>query len=108
MKGLKDHKAAAKEAEEEAGVVGDVQKSPIGTYTYWKRRTAHFELCEVKVYLLEVKGQLKQWREKHQRQFQWFSVRDAAERVDEPGLGELIAGLEGQAGLSGLGDTRQL
>jgi 8-oxo-dGTP pyrophosphatase MutT (NUDIX family) len=94
MKGLKDHKAAAKEAEEEAGVRGDIRKEPLGFYTYWKRRADHFELCEVAVFLLEVKDQLSQWREKHQRQSRWFSIRDAAERVDEPGLGQLIAGLE--------------
>jgi 8-oxo-dGTP pyrophosphatase MutT (NUDIX family) len=94
MKGLKDHKAAAKEAEEEAGVVGAVGKHPIGSYTYWKRRTAHFDLCEVFVYRLEVEDQLPQWREKHQRQSQWFSVQEAAGRVEEPGLGKLIESLE--------------
>ncbi len=108
MKGLKDHKAAAKEAEEEAGVVGNVQKDPIGSYTYWKRRAAHFELCQVTVYLLEVRDQLKQWREKHQRQSQWFSVREAAERVEEPGLRELIGGIERQSELSSADATRPL
>jgi 8-oxo-dGTP pyrophosphatase MutT (NUDIX family) len=98
MKGLKDHKAAAKEAEEEAGVVGRILKEPIGTFTYWKRRSAHFELCQVKVFLLRVEGQLPTWREKDQRQLQWFSLREAAERVEEPGLGELISGLGRQAG----------
>jgi 8-oxo-dGTP pyrophosphatase MutT (NUDIX family) len=94
MKGLKDHKAAAKEAEEEAGVIGSVRKDPIGSYSYWKRRTAHFELCQVAVYLLEVQDQLKNWREKHQREARWFSAREAAERVEEPGLGDIIASLE--------------
>lgn len=94
MKGLKDHKAAAREAEEEAGVKGAIRKEPIGSYSYWKRRTAHFELCQVKVYLLEVQDQLKQWREQHQREAQWFSAREAADRVDEPGLREIIAGLD--------------
>jgi 8-oxo-dGTP pyrophosphatase MutT (NUDIX family) len=106
MKGLKDHKAAAKEAEEEAGVVGRILKEPIGSYSYWKRRAAHFELCQVKVYLLQVDGQLPTWREKDQRQLQWFSLREAADRVEEPGLGELIAGLglQGDSELTGVAD----
>lgn len=94
MKGLKDHKAAAREAEEEAGLVGRIGKDPIGSYTYWKRRSDHFELCDVAVYLLVVEGQLKKWREKDERQLQWFSPDDAAERVDEPGLGNLISQLD--------------
>jgi 8-oxo-dGTP pyrophosphatase MutT (NUDIX family) len=94
MKGLKDHKAAAREAEEEAGLLGRIGKDPIGSYTYWKRRSDHFELCDVAVYLLVVEGQLKKWREKDERQLQWFSPEDAAERVDEPGLGDLIAQLD--------------
>lgn len=94
MKGLKDHKAAAREAEEEAGLLGRIGKDPIGSYTYWKRRSDHFELCDVAVYLFIVEGQLKKWREQNERQLQWFSPEDAAERVDEPGLGDLISNLD--------------
>jgi 8-oxo-dGTP pyrophosphatase MutT (NUDIX family) len=93
MKGLKDHKAAAREAMEEAGLTGQIQKQPIGIYAYWKRRIDHFELCHVKVYMLEVESQLADWPEKGERRLQWFAPLDAADRVDEPGLGELIAGL---------------
>ena len=35
-KRLKDHKAAAREAKEEAGVSGEVRQKPIGTYAYPK------------------------------------------------------------------------
>ena len=92
MKGLKDHKAAAREAEEEAGLVGRMRKESIGSYAYFKRRNDHFDLCEVTVYLLKVESQKKQWREKDQRQCRWFSLEDAADRVDEPGLTKLILG----------------
>jgi 8-oxo-dGTP pyrophosphatase MutT (NUDIX family) len=90
MKGLKDCKAAAREAQEEAGLLGEIRKEPIGSSAYWKRRSDHFDLCQVDVYLLEVRGQLEKWREKDQRQQRWFSLPEAADRVDEPGLGELI------------------
>lgn len=86
MKGRKDYRAAAIEAQEEAGLIGRVAKKPIGSYVYWKRRPDHFDLCRVKVYLLEVHSQLPAWREKGQRQGAWFLLDDAAELVDDAGL----------------------
>lgn len=93
MKGKKPHKAAAQEAEEEAGVKGEIKNKPLGSYDYWKRRAAHFDLCQVNVYPLEVSKQLKSWREKGQRQAQWFGVEDAAHQVLEPALADLIRSL---------------
>jgi 8-oxo-dGTP pyrophosphatase MutT (NUDIX family) len=90
MKGRKPYEAAAQEALEEAGVTGQAKKKPIGTYTYFKRREAHFDVCRVDVYLLMVAKQLKTWREKGQREFQWFTLGEAAELVQEPGLVALL------------------
>src|ERR1700743_3757466 len=61
MKGLKPYEAAAREALEEAGLKGHIEKKPIGTFTYFKRREAHFDICRVDVYLLRVEKQLKNW-----------------------------------------------
>jgi 8-oxo-dGTP pyrophosphatase MutT (NUDIX family) len=93
MKGRTNAQAAAQEALEEAGLEGRVQKEPFGKYLYWKRGEANFELCEVLVYLLDVKRQRETWREKGQREARWFSVEDAAELVEEPGLTAVIASL---------------
>jgi 8-oxo-dGTP pyrophosphatase MutT (NUDIX family) len=93
MKGKKPHKAAALEAREEAGVKGDINDKPLGHYNYWKRRAAHFDLCRVNVYPLEVSKQLRSWREKGQREAQWFEVEEAAHQVLEPALAELIRSL---------------
>lgn len=93
IKGLKDHEAAAREALEEAGVVGRVRKAPLGSYTYWKRQSDHFELCEVTVYPLTVDRQLKTWREQGQRRAAWFPILDAARHVNEPGLMVIIEAL---------------
>jgi len=90
MKKLKDHKAAALEAEQEAGVVGRVSKEPVGSYLYWKRRRAHFDLCRVDVYLLDVETQLARWKEKAQRTVRWLEPAIAACAVHEPGLTALI------------------
>ena len=93
MKGHKDYRAAAIEAQEEAGVIGRVGKRPIGSYTYWKRRPDHFDLCRVKVYILAVERQLPAWREKGERQCAWFLVDDAADLVDDAGLVTILRGL---------------
>lgn len=93
MKGYKDYRAAAIEAQEEAGVIGRVGKKPVGSYTYWKRRPDHFDLCRVKVYVLEVARQLPAWREKGQRQGAWFLLDDAADLVDDAGLVTILRGL---------------
>jgi 8-oxo-dGTP pyrophosphatase MutT (NUDIX family) len=90
MKGRKPHKAAAREAEEEAGVKGRIEGKPLGHYTYWKRRIVHFDLCRVDVYPLEVVKQLKSWKEKGQRESRWFNVDEAADAVLEPSLAWLI------------------
>ena len=93
IKGKKPHKAAALEAREEAGVKGEVDDKPLGHYKYWKRRAAHFDLCRVNVYPLEVSKQLRSWREKGQRNARWFEVEEAANQVLEPALADLIRSL---------------
>ena len=90
MKGHKDHRAAAIEAQEEAGVIGRIGKKSIGSYHYWKRTADHFDLCRVKVFVLEVERQLPAWREKGQRQGAWFLVEEAADLADDAGLVQIL------------------
>ncbi len=94
MKGLKDYDAAAREAFEEAGVIGRISEKPTGRYTYWKRMSDHFVLCEVNLYLLEVEEQFDNFSEQHQRDLHWFKLADAADLVDEPELSTAIRKLE--------------
>ncbi|MBM6596734.1 NUDIX hydrolase [Microvirga pudoricolor] len=96
MKGKKPHKAAAQEAQEEAGVKGKIADKPLGHYDYWKRRLVHFDLCRVDVYPLEVSKQLKRWKEKGQREARWFKAQEAADQVLEPALAGLIRQLPGK------------
>ncbi|MCB1509721.1 MAG: NUDIX domain-containing protein, partial [Hyphomicrobiaceae bacterium] len=37
MRGRTNWEAAAREAYEEAGLVGEIEKSPVGRFPYWKR-----------------------------------------------------------------------
>jgi 8-oxo-dGTP pyrophosphatase MutT (NUDIX family) len=91
MKGLKPPEAAAREAFEEAGLVGRIiGKQPIGLFHYNKRLLKDDLLCEVWVFLLWVERQLDDWPEKGQRETNWFSPAEAASLVDEGGLAEVI------------------
>lgn len=96
IKGLKDHDAAAREALEEAGVIGKVRKKPFGRYNYWKQMPDHFQLCNVTLYLLQVERQLDHWAEREQRTSRWFSPQDAAQLVDEPELALALRELSGK------------
>ncbi|RVU15783.1 NUDIX hydrolase [Methylobacterium oryzihabitans] len=91
MKGLKHPDAAAREAYEEAGLIGRVDKRAIGSYFYDKRlKSRDTVLCQVQVYQLEVRKQLATWPERHERESRWFGVPEAAEAVTEAGLAALI------------------
>jgi 8-oxo-dGTP pyrophosphatase MutT (NUDIX family) len=92
IRGSRPRDVAAKEALEEAGLVGSiVGKRSIGSYHYSKRLPDNREaLCRVKVFLLSVDQQLADWPEKAQREWQWVTPQMAAQMVDEGGLAELL------------------
>lgn len=83
--GLSPAASAAKEALEEAGIQGNIDPKPLGRYSYPKWAGT----CEVEVFSMAVTHQLDAWAESF-RERRWFSVREAADRVDEPALKELI------------------
>jgi 8-oxo-dGTP pyrophosphatase MutT (NUDIX family) len=89
-KRIKDCKAAAREAREEAGVKGKILREAIGTYRYIKRELGKGALVEVRVFLLKVSKRCKRWPEKRERRRAWFDIEDAASRVSDPGLSILI------------------
>ena len=67
-KGVRDHKSAAREAMEEAGVSGRIGTKPIGSYRYCKRDEKAEQLLIVSVFLLAVSNQKNHWPEQEQRQ----------------------------------------
>ena len=88
---LSDELAAAQEAYEEAGVQGVISTKAVGKFDYDKRlKDGQMMPCTVDVYPLEVLIQLGSWPELDQRKRQWMTQADAAERVDEPELADLI------------------
>jgi 8-oxo-dGTP pyrophosphatase MutT (NUDIX family) len=100
-KRLRDCKAAAREAREEAGVKGKILREAIGTYRYIKRELGNGALIEVRVFLLKVSKRCKRWPEKRERRRAWFDIEDAASRVSDPELSILIALLQEKNGDGG-------
>lgn len=91
MKGRKPHAAAAQEALEEAGLLGKIEKKPVGSYHYVKNmRNGAAILCRVDVFPMQVERQRKSWPERDQRVTRWFSLAQAAEVVREPELADII------------------
>jgi 8-oxo-dGTP pyrophosphatase MutT (NUDIX family) len=90
-KGKPPHKSAAREAREEAGVVGSVKRRPLGVFSYKKRlKSGKVVACEVQVFALKVKRQEVRWLEKGERKLKWLSRTKAAEKVGDDVLGTII------------------
>ena len=91
IKGLDEHRAAAREAFEEAGISGIPCPSPIGQYRYDKhRKGGKIETARVQVFPLAVVTQFERWPEFDERDTRWFTLRDAANAVNESELKALI------------------
>lgn len=98
--------AAAREAEEEAGVLGEVHPNPIGTYRYSKRMMQGYRVaCEVYVYPLAVTQHRTDWPEKTERALRWAGLPEASGLVGDLGLVRLLNELAetGGAALHALG-----
>ena len=93
--GLAPGETAAREAFEEAGVLGRVGRS-LGNFTYDKLSPdrSSSRLCEVEVFPLAVRRQLKQWPEAGEREARWCSMDEALSIVAEAGLRDLIRALD--------------
>jgi 8-oxo-dGTP pyrophosphatase MutT (NUDIX family) len=91
MNGLKPNEAAAVEAAEEAGVIGEIEDAPIGAYRYMKALKDDQQLdVQVIVFPMRVVGFAEDWKERGQRRSEWFSYQRAAALVAEPALRHLI------------------
>jgi 8-oxo-dGTP pyrophosphatase MutT (NUDIX family) len=83
--------AAAREAFEEAGVVGKARRRSAGVYHYDKRlRSGRLQHVRVMVFPLEVTEVRDIWPEMVERDRLWTTQDDAASRVDEPELKALL------------------
>src|ERR1700743_3705602 len=82
MKGKKAARSAAQEAFEEAGVLGQVAKSPTGEYAYEKRlKNGRLQKVRVQVFPLQVEEEAESFLEAGQREKLWLSPVEAARKV---------------------------
>jgi 8-oxo-dGTP pyrophosphatase MutT (NUDIX family) len=93
-KALSGPELAAKEAFEEAGLVGEIAAEPVGFYRYLKRLPkGHTVKCRVDVFPMRVGQLLEDWPEREQRERRWFTLAQAAMEVEEGELITLLLGL---------------
>ena len=83
------HSAAA-EACEDAGVVGEVSREPIGHFHYLKRKWGISRPCKVDVFSLHVSVEQARWPEQRKRERIWLPPEMAADRIAEPELKQLL------------------
>ncbi|WP_137176692.1 NUDIX hydrolase [Roseomonas sp. AR75] len=89
-------RSAAREAFEEAGLAGEAEADPIGSYAYAKRLAGGaVRPTEVLVFRYRVARLLHDWPEKRERERKLFTPEAAAGLVKEPGLAELLRSLRG-------------
>jgi 8-oxo-dGTP pyrophosphatase MutT (NUDIX family) len=90
-RGMSPYETAAKEAFEEAGILGKVSKRPIGSYPYDKiLEKGHKASCRVQVFALRVTRQHKRWPEKRERRIRWYPPAEAVRFIREPHLRRII------------------
>jgi 8-oxo-dGTP pyrophosphatase MutT (NUDIX family) len=89
--GLEPHESAAREALEEAGLIGQVHAEAVGSFRYLKRLGSGRQVrCTVEVFPLQVNHQRSHWLEKGERETRWVSPEKAASLVSEPELKKII------------------
>jgi 8-oxo-dGTP pyrophosphatase MutT (NUDIX family) len=86
-KRLKDHHAAAREAEEEGGVSGKIEPRALGKFTHCKRNGG---LKKITVFRLDVDVERTHWREEKKRKRAWLSPKKAKVRVEHTKLRQII------------------
>jgi 8-oxo-dGTP pyrophosphatase MutT (NUDIX family) len=90
IRGLAPHEVAAREALEEAGLVGHVGKRCIGTFKFERIRNGRNTTCMVDVYALRVEKQMQAWTEMHERSVLRCNVKTALSLVSVPNLATII------------------
>jgi phosphohistidine phosphatase len=82
--------SAAKEAMEEAGVLGNIDNTVLGMYQHHKWGG----VCDITIYPLQVEQCLDEaaW-ESHKRTRQWFFIDEVSEHIDNDDILEIVNAL---------------
>lgn len=99
IKGCSPATSAAREAFEEAGVIGLPGSEPIGSYRYVKlNKDGSVEPRNVTVFDFLVRGTLLNWPEKGQRRRKWLQIGQAADAIEESGLARILRSVKLSSG----------
>lgn len=83
--------AASQGAFEKAGIIGDIYPQPVTYYRYIQTLDdGPIKQCCVTVFSMKVYGTLSSWRGQGERKRRWFSVEEAAQKLDDVELAEFI------------------
>lgn len=86
--------SAALEALEEAGVLGPVDETPIGSYTYKKEMDQGYSIrCHAFVYPMLVRQHFLDWPERGERKLKWCGLGEAANLLDDTDLAAVLEDL---------------
>lgn len=82
--------SARKEAYEEAGIRGEILKPSAGKYSIkkWDGK------CHIKVFAMRVTEELEEWPEDILRERKWSSIEEAAEKINNKKLRDIILNLD--------------
>jgi 8-oxo-dGTP pyrophosphatase MutT (NUDIX family) len=84
--GMTSGETALKEAWEEAGLVGTLEREPAGSYFYEKAGNRYL----VTVFLMHVTEAIPYWPEQDWRIRRWVAPQQAVAWLKEPGLGRIL------------------
>jgi 8-oxo-dGTP pyrophosphatase MutT (NUDIX family) len=93
VEGMTPWALAAHEAFEEAGVKGEIDTKPIGSYRTMKTFSLRRQPIAVDLYPLRVEEQLEEWPEKGQRHRHWAILPEAKRLLSEAKLAEMATRL---------------
>lgn len=88
VEGLEPWQAAAREAFEEAGVEGEIERVPVGSYRT-RKRDLMGTVIDVALYPMRVEHQHDDWPERHQRFRHWAILSETRRLVSDRRLAEL-------------------
>jgi 8-oxo-dGTP pyrophosphatase MutT (NUDIX family) len=90
IEGYEMWQVAAREAYEEAGVEGEVETAPIGSYRGLKGSLRSAPI-EVRMFPLRVVRQLDEWPEKDRRHRHWVILAEARRLLSDPQLVDMAS-----------------
>jgi len=90
IRGLAPQDVAAREAREEAGLVGPVLPRLLGQFEFQRVRGVVGETCLIDVYPMHVDRQLRNFPERRERTVRLCNLDTALAIVSSPALAELI------------------